>query len=87
METPALIWVDTYYFPDKNSHRVHFAHEVAYDTILDRIQSIHYTLWDPIYYYYEDNDFPEPRKNLGDGSDSRRITFSCRSSWLSPFRT
>ena len=64
MATPPLFWFDTYYFPYKHSHRGHFSHEVALDTILDIIQSKQCTLWDPIYYYYEEQKFPITKEQL-----------------------
>ena len=64
MTTPPLFWFDTYYFPYKHAHRGHFSQEVALDTILEIIQSIHYTLWYLIYYYYEEQKFPITKEQL-----------------------
>ena len=49
--THPLVLIYTFIFMAKYTHGEYSAFEVSFGTIPDTIHFMHYTLWDPIYYY------------------------------------
>ena len=59
---------------NKYSYGGYSAYNVAFGTIPDIIHYIHYTLWDPVYYYDPEENHPRNNKHLICGSESNSIT-------------
>ena len=78
MSTPHLVWSDTSAFLYKYVHGGYSSYEVAFGTILYIIKSVHYTLFDPIYYYDSEENYPRNKNHLVYGSESSSTTLSQR---------
>ena len=74
--TPFLVWIYTFIFLDKYAHGGYSSYEVAFRKIPDIIKFRHYILWDPVYYYDSEDNYPKNKKQLIYGSDSNSITLS-----------
>ena len=67
---------DTPTFLDKYAHWVYYAYEVAFGIITNIIQFMHYTIWDPVYYYDSEEKYPSNKNHLVSGSEYRSIYLS-----------
>ena len=70
MEKYPLPWVDISTCLDKNSHEGYSAYGIAFGTTPDIVLFLHYTLWDPIYYYDVKDNHPNTKEHLAVDSDS-----------------